>query len=49
MAREPKKKRGPDADRLRIDKDDWEEAVKKALGKKKPDSGWPDEPKKKSE
>jgi hypothetical protein len=32
-------KPGPDPDRLQIDDSDWEEAMKKALKKKKPAEG----------
>jgi len=39
MAHEPRK-RGPKADRLTIP-GDWESAVGKALGKKRPARGWP--------
>jgi hypothetical protein len=43
---EPKKQTpGPEADRLKIDAD-WQEAVKKALAKKRPPDGWPKPPKK---
>ena len=37
-----KPKPGPDEDRLQID-GDWEEALKKALQKKRPPEGWPEE------
>lgn len=42
-----KKKPGPAADTLKIE-GGWEEAAKKALGKKRPPQGWPkpDQPKK---
>jgi hypothetical protein len=40
MAKTPAKK-GPKPDRVKID-EDWEEAVKKALKKKRPKGGWPD-------
>lgn len=33
---------GPDPERLNLDKD-WEEAVEKAMRKKKPEEGWPEE------
>lgn len=33
---------GPNPEHLKLDEDDWTEAVKKALGKKKPREGWPD-------
>ena len=32
---------GPDPERLRFDEEDWEEAVKKALKKPRPEDGWP--------
>jgi len=31
---------GPEADRLKL-AGDWKEAVAKALGKKRPEGGWP--------
>jgi len=34
------KKRGPEADRLKI-KGRWQDAVKKSLTKKRPTAGWP--------
>lgn len=40
-----KKKPGPEPDRLRLDEQDWEEAVKRGLKKKRPKDGWPDEQK----
>ena len=43
-SRKPKKKRGPKPDHLKID-GDWEDAVKQALGKEKPEEGWPEEEK----
>ena len=36
---------GPEPDRVKIDLD-WEDAIKRALGKKRPPEGWP-RPKKK--
>lgn len=39
-------KPGPDPSRVKID-GDWEEAVKRALGKKRPPEGWPRPPGKK--
>ena len=36
-----KPKPGPVPDHLRVERDDWEDAVKKALDKKRPPSGWP--------
>lgn len=41
-----KNKRGPKPDTLKID-DDWEQAMKKAIRKEKPEEGWPDQNKKK--
>lgn len=35
-----KQKTGPKEDRIKID-EDWEEAMKKALEKKRPEDGWP--------
>ena len=35
-----KKKPGPEADTLKIE-GDWEDAIKKALAKKRPATGWP--------
>ena len=32
---------GPDPDRLDVEEEDWQEAVKKALKKEKPPEGWP--------
>jgi hypothetical protein len=42
----PKNRPGPEADRLKLDMD-WEKAVEKALGKKRPPEGWPTPPGKK--
>lgn len=39
-------KPGPEPERLKI-QGDWEEAMKRALGKKRPPEGWPLPPKKK--
>ena len=36
---ENKEKRGPKPDRVKID-ENWEDAVKKALEKKRPEEGW---------
>ena len=36
-----KEKRGPKPERVKIE-GDWEEAVEKALKKKRPKEGWPD-------
>jgi len=45
MAREavPKNRPGPEAERLMLDMD-WEQAVQKAPGRKKPAGGWPEPP-----
>jgi len=45
---EKRKKPGPKPDSLHID-GDWEDAIKEALGKKKPKDGWPDHKKGDSE
>ncbi len=37
---ENKEKRGPKPERVKID-EDWEDAVKTALEKKRPEEGWP--------
>ena len=37
----PESKPGPEPERLKIE-GDWEEAVKKAMKKPRPDGGWPD-------
>ena len=47
--KQPKKRPGPKPDHLKLDEDDWESAVGKALTKKRPAEGWPDKGKKKSE
>jgi hypothetical protein len=39
-SKQKKTKRGPKPERVKLD-EDWEEAVKKALKKKRPESGWP--------
>lgn len=44
MSDEPKK-RGPVPDSLKVE-GEWEQAVKKALAKKRPAEGWPKPPKK---
>lgn len=36
----PKSKPGPKPDTLKIE-GDWQDAMKKSLGKKKPAGGWP--------
>ena len=46
MAREMKPGPGPEPERVKIE-GDWEEAVKRALGKKRPPGGWPRPAKKK--
>jgi hypothetical protein len=38
-------KRGPKSDRLIVD-GNWQEAIKKAIKRKKPAEGWPDKKKK---
>ena len=38
-----KSKPGPEEERLVVD-GDWKDAMKKAIGKEKPEGGWPDEP-----
>ena len=38
---QPKKKPGPEAERLKLDMD-FDEAAKKLLRKKRPPGGWPD-------
>lgn len=44
MATDKQKKPGPDPERLKLDEDDWEDAVEKSFGKGKPPPGWEDEP-----
>lgn len=41
MENDEKKPRGPEPDRLHLDEEDWERAVKKALKKPRPEGGWP--------
>ena len=41
-----KKKRGPKTDFLKLDDENWENALKKAVKKKKPKDGWPEKGKK---
>ena len=41
------KRRGPKPDHLVINEENWENALKKAIKKKKPKEGWPDKDKKK--
>jgi len=48
MTSENKSKRGPKPNQLKIDADNWEDVVKKALKKERPEEGWPDKSKKKS-
>ena len=43
-----KKQHGPKSTKLKIDKENWEDAVKKAIQKEKPKDGCPDKDKKKS-
>jgi len=42
-----RKRRGPKPNHLKIE-GDWQEAIKKAVKKKKPPEGWPDKKKPKS-
>lgn len=35
------KRPGPEPDRLRLDNEDWEDAVGEALNKQRPEGGWP--------
>jgi hypothetical protein len=44
MARKRKNTPGPKPDHLKLE-GDWEEAVAKAVRKKKPEEGWPDDKK----
>lgn len=46
--RKKRQKSGPEPDRLKLD-EYWEEAVKKALKRKRPPEGWPDEEKEPSD
>lgn len=41
-----REKRGPEPENLKIDEDNWKNAVKKAITKKKPKDGWPSRTKK---
>jgi hypothetical protein len=43
MAGKIKRGPGPEPERLKIE-GDWEEAMKRALGKKRPPEGWPRPP-----
>ena len=43
MAGKIKRGPGPEPERLKIE-GDWEEAMKRALGKKRPSEGWPRPP-----
>lgn len=43
-----KKKRGPKSDILKLDEENWEDAINKALTKRRPKDGWPNKDKKKS-
>jgi len=38
-----RQKRGPKPNHLQLDNENWEDAVKKAVLKKKPKDGWPKE------
>jgi hypothetical protein len=42
-----KKRPGPNPDHLKIERDDWKDAVREALEKKRPPGGWPKDVKKK--
>lgn len=44
MSKKPKKKSGPAPDCVKIDVP-WEDAVKAALAKGRPKTGWPEAPK----
>jgi hypothetical protein len=48
MTNKKRLKQGPKPNHLKIDADNWEDAVKKAIRKGKPKEGWPDKSKKKS-
>ena len=39
---DPKRKPGPEEDRLKIE-GDWEDAMKQAMQKPRPEGGWPDD------
>lgn len=39
-AKKKRAKPGPEADRLKIE-GDWKDAVRKAISKKRPETGWP--------
>ena len=41
MSKKKQKKRGPKPNHLKIDEENWEDAAKKAILKKKPKGGWP--------
>jgi hypothetical protein len=43
--KQKKSNTGPKPDNLKIDEENWEIAVKKAILKKKPKSGWPNKDK----
>lgn len=45
---EEKQKSGPEPERLKIE-EDWEDAIDKALRKKRPEEGWPHEKQPKSD
>ena len=38
---DPKKKPGPAPDHVKLDDEDWEEAIGKAIKKPRPAEGWP--------
>lgn len=38
---DPKKKPGPAPDHVKLDDENWEEAISKAVKKPKPAEGWP--------
>ncbi|MEM9347709.1 MAG: hypothetical protein AAGB26_13940 [Planctomycetota bacterium] len=39
---DPKRKPGPNEERLKLD-GDWEDAMKQAMEKPRPEGGWPDQ------
>jgi len=47
MSERKKRKRGPKPDRLVIETEEWQDAVQKAVKKKRPKDGWPEPDKKK--
>jgi len=42
-----KEKPGPKPNHLKIDSDNWETAIQRAIKKERPPEGWPDKKKKK--